>query len=102
MNAKTDEEACGIVKGKEILESMYEEMKKFVDSGRAKEVFSKAYWDKAFREEALDNARKAGEKKAKKETQIETVKNMLKDGMVPETISKYVNLSIDEIKKLNE
>ena len=51
--------------------------------------------------EGLEEGREQGIKQGQKEKEIELIKKMLKNNIALETISNITNLSIEEIKKLN-
>jgi predicted transposase/invertase (TIGR01784 family) len=48
----------------------------------------------------IEEGKKVGIEEGKKVGIEETAKNMLNDGLPPETISKYTGLPVEEIKKL--
>ena len=49
------------------------------------------------REEGLQKGMQSGLQKGREETQLETAKTMLTDGIPPETVQKYTKLSADKI-----
>jgi predicted transposase/invertase (TIGR01784 family) len=51
-------------------------------------------------DEGMEEGKKVGIEEGKKVGIEETAKNMLNDGLPPETISKYTSLPVEEIKKL--
>lgn len=56
----------------------------------------------AFKEEGLQQGLQQGMQKGLYQQAIQTAKNMLKDKVDIKLISKYTNLSAEEIKKINE
>lgn len=56
----------------------------------------------AFKEEGLQQGLEQGMQKGLYQQAIQTAKNMLKDKVDIKLISKYTNLSVEEIKKINE
>ena len=58
--------------------------------------------DEVIRNTIIYDAKVEARQEAKQEEKEETAKNMLKDGLSKETISKYTNLSLEEITQLEE
>ncbi len=91
MNAETEEEAREIVKGKEILEDMFQEMKRFVESGVAEELFSHDGYLRAL-----------GREEGKKERNIELAKKMIAKNKPIKEIREFTGLSQETLIGLME
>ena len=57
-------------------------------------------WLRGEREEGIKIGEEIGEKRGEKKAKIETAKNMLKDGLSIESISKYTGLKRKDIEQL--
>ena len=52
--------------------------------------------------DALEEGRKEGEKRGREEKALETARNMLADGLLPEKIDQYTGLTLADIARLSE
>ncbi len=76
------------------MEEVYKEMNNFTDE---------YYWTKYFTRERMERSqRHYAKEQGFRESQIETVKNMLKDNIAIEKIQKYTELNIEEIKEIKK
>ena len=97
-----------IALGDKELETMEKKIEELSHSENIIGLYDKEEYDKIARDydiaeakgEGLKEGREEGKKEGLEQRNIEIAKNMLEDGIKPETIAKYTNLSIEEISKL--
>ena len=107
--AESKEEMEKIVKGCEIMEDVYEEMKRFSEEGWVGEsyfhptrlIMSQHLTElEEAKEKSMAEGLASGLAEGERNRNIEIAKNMLKDNVEIELIQRYTNLSLEEIKKL--
>ena len=96
--ATTDEkERKRIAKGDELLMELHEWVHKYINDEETQEKLNK--WDMLI---AKDQFTEFGYEMGVQERNIEIAKNMMKDGISKDKISRYTGLSVEEIEKLKE
>lgn len=93
IGAEDEKERKKIAKGDELLMELHEWVHKYVNDEETQEKLNK--WDMLIAKNQFTEL-------GKQERNIEIAKNMLKDGISKDKISRYTGLSVEEIEKLKE
>ena len=100
LNEEDNNNLSKLYKGEKVMEDYVKDAKRASISDDVVGLYDKELHEELLRNTELYNAEQKGIKQGIKEKAIETAKNMLKDNLSIDMISKYTGLDIKEIEKL--